>query len=452
MPDPFAAFRRKGSSDSGEPPARSPTGSAPTPPSAGQGYPGATIGAAAGRSPTGDGAQPPRAHATAVPRAGAASGVPPELPLDPSSSAERLRTELGAIGNNVAVLRECLESIEPSEGGELDSNELVQELLGALRAMEPRVVALIEGGTVRARGCAAARLCAPRVRAARGARLTARRALPAPRAAPRGGPTRWRTRAWWRSSSARTSSCRRPLSCTTRSSRTCSRRTRRRRGSWTRGTRAARALARPLPTAPRRLPATEAAGSTCSGCLTRCPPAPRSLRRRQGAARSTSSALSSPPARCSRPWRRSPQPRRARPRRPSGEQLHRPRRQASRRRLPPARARGRPPRRVPADLARTLSMRRSAQARRLTSRRLRRRACHRRHRCRARPQPLAGRMIRASAMPCRHRPPWHHLLRPWRLRRPRSRQRSSSHQTSTLSDDDGPSAPSGRPARQFTPA
>jgi len=89
----------------------------------------------------------PVARSSVVDRTDAS--VPPDpLPFDPSDSVERHRESLALARNNAQLARDCLSVITPAQGGELATNDVLQEVLTLLRASEPRLVNIIESGVI----------------------------------------------------------------------------------------------------------------------------------------------------------------------------------------------------------------------------------------------------------------------------------------------------------------
>eukprot|EP00304_Pavlova_gyrans_P010350 CAMPEP_0206047886 /NCGR_PEP_ID=MMETSP1466-20131121/22557_1 /ASSEMBLY_ACC=CAM_ASM_001126 /TAXON_ID=44452 /ORGANISM="Pavlova gyrans, Strain CCMP608" /LENGTH=647 /DNA_ID=CAMNT_0053422913 /DNA_START=1 /DNA_END=1944 /DNA_ORIENTATION=- len=66
--------------------------------------------------------------------------------LDPSSPPLQIQAEVEEVDNQVSVLRDCLSAVGPgAQGGDLEANDVVQELMGVLRAAEPKILVLIQG-------------------------------------------------------------------------------------------------------------------------------------------------------------------------------------------------------------------------------------------------------------------------------------------------------------------
>lgn len=105
---------------------------------------------------------PPRAHASPQPpgadvvdSASAPRAQRTALPFELTDSPTQIEADLGVARNNAQVAQDCMSVITDEQGGELATNEVLQELLSNLRRVEPRIVGLIESGQVRASCCCA---------------------------------------------------------------------------------------------------------------------------------------------------------------------------------------------------------------------------------------------------------------------------------------------------------
>eukprot|EP00762_Andalucia_godoyi_P002424 ANDGO_02781.mRNA.1 Vacuolar protein sorting-associated protein 27 len=91
----------------------------------------------------------PQTHAQPQPQpqqpysaAGYGAQPPMQRTQDPQVAAAKLKKDLSMVSENAGVLIDVLQAVEP--GDDVRSNELVQELVRNVRAMQPRMISLLE--------------------------------------------------------------------------------------------------------------------------------------------------------------------------------------------------------------------------------------------------------------------------------------------------------------------